>query len=179
MPFVGERRHFGVGEGKELVADQGERIIQTAVFQRGPPACVHQMAGDGALDLLRAAFADQAGQGGSVQRGGIVAQVGGADRLALIHRDAAAQLRSIFGKQQLREQRLDLAKLARAFQRGSPRGHFAQRLGIGGIPAQPMHDMLLHIGGHAIDLAFGRGDASFYLRLGGGDKALRCRCRFG
>ena len=70
------------------------------------------------------------------------AEIARADDLALVHRDAAENLREIFAQADPRQQRLDLAEASFGAHPARVGGHFLDRLDIGGEPGEPVRGVL-------------------------------------
>jgi hypothetical protein len=178
MPLVRVRQHLLPGKGVKLVADHVEHRVEPAVFQRRLAPPVDKYRRDRKFDLLRAARLNQPPQrGGLQQRQGLIgsAEVRGANRLALVHGDATYQLRAIFGKEQLREKRVDRSELTSFIQQARPAGDFTHHLGISGVPSKTVHHVLFGIDGRAVSPI---ADVRSNPGLQGCDKCLCGLCRF-
>ena len=147
MPAVGVRRDLFGGEGGELVADRLVGLVQAAGLKgRMAPRLLQQLNDP---RLHRLGRTGRQGRDHWRQPVGRDPQVGGAEDLALVHRQAAGELAQIFVRQQLGGQGVGLAKrfLRRCggVERPGPVGGLAQGLGIGRCPGQAVGDMLLRV----------------------------------
>ena len=117
-----------VREAAELVADHGQRLVEAGLLHRGAPERVRQVFRGGGERIGRLALGQEALDGRVEEALHPVfgnAKVCRTDDLALVHRDAADQLRAVFCKQDLREKLLDFTKLAFALNPLCPVGGFA------------------------------------------------------
>src|SRR4249919_509074 len=173
MPFVGVRSDHLLTKSEELVADHVERLIEPTIFERCVMARFDKLASDGALYGLCSARPNELAEGRGVERPLVVAEVSRANDLALVHRDSTDELGAIFCEQQLREQCLGPAEFPVGFKVGDPSCNLPHQLGIGGVPAETVNDVLLLIGAIAVRLAVWTCDQSFDRWPGGQDECLR------
>ena len=182
MPFMGMGRHIVGGEFVHLAADGLQRLVEAGgadrlggaimVDQLGEAGAVGRcVAGrDEAVDLRNAA-------GGDV--GGRQAEIREADELALAHRNAAEDLRQIFGEGDAGEEILDLAIGALGREAIGIGEQLAQALHIGREPGEAVGGVLLHldqlIGELAVlgDAGADGGERLPIERLHGGESRLR------
>ena len=139
---------FGGREFAHLVADRFERLVKARVADRCRALlCAHQFDEAGAvfaciagcnerLDHRRAALCDLRGR---------KAEIGKANELALVHGNAAKDLRAIFADTNRDEQFFDLAEAAFFLEALGVAGHFPDRLDIGRKPSEAMDGMLFAV----------------------------------
>ena len=111
VPVVGVRLHFAVGELAHLFADRHQRLVETAVADRGVvvTAASVRPAGPGARRCRRISPSSGPRQRRSTTASG-EPEIGGTHHLALAHRNAALDLRQVFADPDLDDQFLDLAR---------------------------------------------------------------------
>ena len=168
------------GIAAELVADHLQLFVQPGATMRDfGLALFHQLhqagAGAGVVAVLHEML-DRFGQ----HRAALVlaqAHVRQAHDFALVHLDAAVDLRQVLAKGDLVDQLLDLAKGAFRLQTGGPGLHLTQRFDVGGQPGQPVCGKLVLLDQGAGHAAIGH-HHSLHMGAGGFQDALDRRDRF-
>jgi hypothetical protein len=151
VPAVGEGRDLLGGETGELVADRLQGLVEATGLQRRPAAGLVEQLDDARLHGLGRAGGQQRNQRLQPVRGDI--QIGGAEHLPLVHRQAARQLGEVFVRQQLGRQRLSLAEGFLGHKAFGPGRSLAQGLGIGRRPGEAMGHVLLGVQRRAVEPA--------------------------
>ena len=146
MPFVRVRNDFRLREFEHLLADRFHRLVEAGIAEgRRQMRVVDERREAGAV-FDRVALRDQPlDRGAAALRDGVggKSEIRRAHELALVHRNAAKDLREIFAEANARQQVFGLAESARLAHAPRIGGHLADRLHISREPGEAMHRMLL------------------------------------
>ena len=147
VPALRMRDDLGVGESPHLAADRLERLVEAGIADRAFVRVRDQIGQGGSrlsgvLPDLISASTTGSSRNGSMSDSA-QAEVGEADDLALVHRDAAEDLGEIFAEADAGHQLLGRAEAALLVHAPGVGGHFLDRLDIGGEPGEPVGGVLL------------------------------------
>ena len=151
VPFVRMRRDLGVRETAHFIADLLVSVFQSGVAKRRRAlALAHQFNDTGAQVGIVAAHNQRldSRRTGACSHRAIDTQIGEADDLALVHGDAAKNLRQILAKGETDQQYLDFTQTAFALKPFGIGAHLAQRFHIGGEPGEAVGGPLFRLHTH-------------------------------
>ena len=140
-----------LGEAAKLVAHHQQCFVVQP--QLAELALLDQLCQTLAEERQVALLEDRSVARERLEIAGLQAEVGGPHHLALAHRNAAQDLRQIFGEAQLQDQPLALAEGAGALQAARPVERRAQRRHIGRKPRKAVRRVLIAIERRRIDLS--------------------------
>ena len=144
MPCMGKRDDLFLGIATELVADHLQLFTQTRSAKGRAALIVAHQGHQLGPCRMGVAHGDQPRRG-SAGCGHDNTQIRRPGHLALRHRNAAADLRQVFAKGDLDDQRLHIAKAALFLQAQTPSLRLAQGFGVGGQPRQRMGGELMFL----------------------------------
>ncbi len=143
---MGMRGHLRIDEAAHLRAHGFERVVETGVAEGAEAGPVGDVAGELGAVRGRVAVRDRGADGGRARGfdGALLKeQVGEAQRLALVHRDAAEHLRQVFARADADQELLDAAVATVGGETARMRLHLAQRFDLRREPGETVDRALL------------------------------------